>query len=166
MSGRATNNVVAPLRPISKISIAGGAALGAAIAFIGLRALIVGGFPILFAIVLLVLGGLGMGLGWLAWNGKRAAWAVLAAMWGVLAFASFFATPKIFNLPKLEAATVEMELKLGRKAAEKKIDDENLIIRLENLAACTLFALPFGLLCAGLLTGGRDFERVTERRGE
>lgn len=166
MTVRATKSGVSALRPVSQAAVVGGAVVGAALAVIGVRALIVGGFPMLFGLTLLVIGVLGVVLGLAAWRGLRPAWAVLAATWGVLAFCAFFATPKVIDLPKLEAATVEMELKLGRKKAEAEIEERNLVIRLQNLAACSLLALPFGLLCAGLLVGSRDWEPVTPRRTE
>jgi hypothetical protein len=52
-----------------------------------------------------------------------------------------------------------MELKMGREAAEEKVDDRNLVIRAQNIAVCTLFALPFALLCFGLVSGGRELEK-------
>lgn len=166
MTDRATKSGVSALRPVSQAAVIGGAVVGAVLAVIGVRALFVGGFPTLFGCSLAVIGLLGIVLGLAAWRGIRPAWAVLAATWGVLAFCAFFATPKVFDLPELEAATVEMELKLGRKGAEAEIEERNLVIRLKNLAACALLALPFGLLCAGLLVGSRDWEPVTPRRSE
>jgi hypothetical protein len=161
MSERARKNgviVLPPMGTVSQVALVLGAIVGALLLAIGVRVMIVGGFPTLFGVALAVLGALGLALGAAARLGKRPAWAVLIAMWLVLAICAFFAAPKIVDLPKLESATVEMELKLGRKKAEEVIEERNLIIRLQNLGACTLFALPFALLCAGLLAGGRDFE--------
>lgn len=140
------------------VSVIGSAAMGLALLVVGVRALVTGNTPTLLGATITVLGVLGIGLGGATWYGKRAAWAILAATWGVIAFCAFFAAPKLVDLPKLEQVTIEMELKMGRKAAEEKVDDRNLVIRAENIAVCTLFALPFALLCAGLLAGGRELE--------
>ena len=156
--------LVPAMRPVSLISLVAGGVVGLVLAALGLSSIWNGGFPLLFGVTLTVLGALAITLGVVAGKGKRQAWAVLVAMWGVLAFCAFFAAPKVVDLPKLESATVEMELKMGRKKAEQTIDERNLVIRLQNLGACTLFALPFALLCAGLVSGGRDFETVASRR--
>lgn len=158
-AARASNRIVPAPRPITQYALAGSAVLGLALTFVGLRALLTGSFPTLFGITLTVLGVAGVGLAALSWKGQRAAWAMLTATWAVVAFCAFFATPKVVELPQLKQVTVDLELTLGREKAEAKIDSENLLIRLQNLAACTLFALPFGLLSAGLAVGGRDFER-------
>src|SRR5262245_41371027 len=120
MSERATKNGVLivelpKLRPVSLVGVFGSMVMGAVLALAGARVLLEGSFPTLFGITLLALGSLGIVLGLLARMGKRPAWAVLVAMWCVMGFCAFFATPKIVKLPKLESATVEMELKLGRK---------------------------------------------------
>ncbi len=150
--------VLPAMRPGTQFALIAGAVVGAILLFIGLRIVLVGGFPTLFGVSLAVLGLLGLALGAAARLGKRPAWAILAAMWGVLAFCAFFAAPKVVDLPKLESATVQMELELGRKKAEQIIEDRNLVIRLQNLGACALFSLPFTLLCAGLMFAGREFE--------
>ncbi len=154
----------APLRPTTQIAVAGSAAMGLALTAIGVRSLVNGSTlgPPLLGITLLAIGALGIGLGAAAWYGRRAAWAILAATWGVIGFCAFFAAPKLISLRQLETVTIEMELQMGRAKAEDKVDSENLIIRLENLAVCTLFALPFGLLCSGLVAGGREFERRSD----
>lgn len=153
------------LRPTTLLSLVGGAVVGLVLFVIGMKALLFGGFPPLFGVTLSVIGVLGVVLGAVAAiHARRPAWAALAALWGVLSFCAFFAAPKVIDLPKLKSATVEMELTLGRQKAEEKIDAENLKIRFSNLAVSVLFALPFGLLCAGLVSGGRDFERTDKRR--
>ena len=141
------------------VSVAGSAALGLALTILGVRSLVTGGWPTLLAVTLTVIGVLGIALGAATWYGRRAAWAMLAATWGVVGFCAFFAAPKLVHLPKLEQVTIEMELKMGRKAAEEEVDGRNLVIRSENLAVCTLFALPFALLCIGLVVGGRELEK-------
>jgi hypothetical protein len=141
------------------VAVAASAVMGAMLAIVGVRALFVGSMPTLLAIAFVVLGALGVALGAATWYGKRAAWAILAATWGVVGFCAFFAAPKLVHLPRLESVTIEMELKMGRKAAEEKVDDRNLVIRAQNLAVCSLFALPFALLCVGLVTGSRELER-------
>lgn len=141
------------------IAVAASAVVGALLAIVGVRALVIGSMPTLLGIAFLVLGALGVALGAATWYGKRAAWAILAATWGVVGFCAFFAAPKLVNLPRLESVTIEMELKMGRKAAEAKVDDRNLVIRAQNLAVCSLFALPFALMCVGLVAGSRELER-------
>ncbi|HUQ05467.1 MAG TPA: hypothetical protein VM261_23355 [Kofleriaceae bacterium] len=141
------------------VAVAGSAAMGLALVVVGVRALANGSYPTLLGITLTLIGVLGIALGAATWYGRRAAWAILAATWGVVGFCAFFAAPKLVSLPKLEQVTIEMELKMGRKAAEEKVDDRNLVVRAQNLGVCTVFALPFVLLCAGLLTGGRELEQ-------
>jgi hypothetical protein len=148
---------------LTLVSIGGSALAGAVLEVLGIQVLITGSFPTLFGIALMMIGGLAMWMAGAAYLGKRPAWAGLVALWGVLAFCAFFATPKVVELEQLQKVTVEMELKLGRKKAEQKVDDENMMIRLQNLGACALFALPFGLLCAGLAFGGREYEPRVER---
>jgi hypothetical protein len=148
---------------LTLMSIGGSALAGAVLEVLGIQVLITGSFPVLFGISLIIIGGLAMCMAGAAYLGKRPAWAGLVALWGVLAFCAFFATPKVVDLEQLHKVTVEMELKLGRKKAEQKVDDENMAIRLQNLGACALFALPFGLLCAGLAFGGREYEPRVER---
>jgi hypothetical protein len=157
-AARASNSAVSTLTPRTQAAVVGSAALGLALAGVGFYSLVTGSFPPLLSIVLTAIGLLGLTLGGAAWHRRRAAWAILAAMWGVVGFCAFFAAPKMVALPQLEQVTIEMELALGRKKAEAKVDDRNLIIRLQNFGACALFALPFGLLCAGLTAGGREFE--------
>lgn len=144
----------------TQVAVAGSAVLGLALAIVGVRALVTGGWTPLLGVTITVIGVIGVALGAATWYGKRAAWAVLAATWGVVGFCAFFAAPKLIDLPKLEQVTIEMELKMGRKAAEEKVDDRNLVIRAQNLGVCTVFALPFVLLCAGLLSGGRELEKT------
>jgi hypothetical protein len=141
------------------VAVAGSAVMGLALTIVGVRGLVAGGHPPLLGITIAFIGVLGMTLGAATWYGKRAAWAILAATWGVVAFCAFFAAPKLVTMPKLEAVTIEMELKLGRKVAEEKVDDRNLVIRAQNLGLCTAFCLPFVLLCAGLVAGGRELEK-------
>jgi hypothetical protein len=141
------------------VAVAGSVVAGLLLTVIGVRALVTGGYAPLLAITLTVLGILGITLGAATWYGRRAAWAILAATWGVVGFCAFFAAPKLVELPKLEQVTIEMELKMGRKAAEEKVDDRNLVIRAQNLGLCTAFCLPFVLLCAGLVAGGRELEK-------
>jgi hypothetical protein len=141
------------------IAVVASVATGAMLAIVGARALVVDSMPTLLGIAFLVLGALGVALGAATWYGKRAAWAILAATWGVVGFCAFFAAPKLIHLPRLESVTIEMELQMGRKAAEAKIDDRNLVIRAENLAVCSLFALPFALMCVGLVAGSRELEK-------
>lgn len=141
------------------VSVAGSVMLGLALVVIGVRELLNGGFPPLLGTTITIIGVLGIALGAATWYGRRAAWAILAATWGVVGFCAFFAAPKLVDLPKLEQVTIEMELKLGRKVAEEKVDDRNLVIRAQNIAVCTVFALPFALLCIGLITGGRELEK-------
>lgn len=163
MTERATNSAVPRLSSLTQTSIVGSGLAGAILAVVGVMALIEGEFAMLFGITLITIGLLGLALAGAAYLGKRPAWAVLVALWGVLGFCAFFATPKVVDLPKLEAVTMEMEQKLGRKKAAEKVEDANLEIRLQNLATCTMFALPFALLCAGLAYGGRDYEPRVER---
>jgi hypothetical protein len=141
------------------VAVAGSAVLGLALTIIGVRALVTGGWTPLLGFTITAIGVMGVALGAATWYGRRAAWAILAATWGVVGFCAFFAAPKLVALPKLEQVTIEMELKMGRKAAEEKVDDQNLVIRAQNIAVCTVFSLPFVLLCAGLLTGGRELEK-------
>jgi len=152
---------VAPIKLTTQtlVAVAGSAVMGLALVIVGARALVTGSFPPLLGIVITTIGLLGIGLGAATWYGRRAAWAILAATWGVVGFCAFFAAPKLVSLPKLEQVTIEMEIKMGRKAAEEKVDDRNLIIRAENMGVCTIFALPFVLLCAGLVAGGRELEK-------
>jgi hypothetical protein len=153
--------VAAPIKLTTQtlVAVVASGAMGVFLTIVGARALVIGSMPPLLGIVFVILGVLGITLGAATWYGKRAAWAILAATWGVVGFCAFFAAPKLTNLPKLESVTIEMELQMGRKAAEEKIDDRNLVIRAENLAVCTLFALPFALLCFGLVAGSRELER-------
>ena len=163
MSGNAKKPGMQRFKPMTHLSIIGSGVAGAVLEVLGLQALITGNFPPLFAIALMMIGGLAMWMAGAAYLGKRPAWAGLVALWGVLAFCAFFATPKVVDLEQLKKVTVELEAKVGRQKAEAKIDDENVMIRLQNLAACTLFALPFALLCAGLAYGGREYEPRVER---
>lgn len=163
MTEHARNTGVPRLSSLTQMSIAGSALAGAVLAVVGVMALIEGDFVKLFGTTLITIGLLGIALAGAAYLGKRPAWAVLVALWGVLGFCAFFATPKVIKLEKLKPVTMELEQKLGRAKAAQKIEDENLSIRLENLATCTMFALPFGLLCAGLAYGGRDYEPRVER---
>ncbi len=142
-----------------QVAVIGSAAVGAALLVVGVRGLVTGSWTTLLGLTLSVIGFLGVALAYGTWTGKRAAWAMLAATWGVIGFCAFFGAPKLIDLPKLEQVTIEMEIKLGRKQAEEKVDSRNLIIRLQNLAVCTIFSLPFGLLCAGLIAGSRELEK-------
>lgn len=148
---------------LTLVSIGGSALAGAVLEVLGFQALVTGSFPMLFAIALMMIGGLALLMAGAAYLGKRPAWAGLVALWGVLAFCAFFATPKVVELEKLQKVTVELEAKVGRQKAEAQVDEENVMIRLQNLGACALFALPFGLLCAGLAMGGREYEPRVER---
>lgn len=141
------------------VSVVGSAVLGLGVAIAGVSQLMSGEHSPLLGVTLTLIGVLGITLGAATWYGKRAAWAILAATWGVVGFCAFFAAPKLVDLPQLEAVTIEMELKLGRKAAEEKVDNRNLVIRAKNIAVCTIFALPFALLCIGLVSGGRELEK-------
>ncbi len=151
----------APLKLTTQtaVAVAGSAVVGLALVIVGVRALVTGAHPPLLGVTLAVIGVLGVALGGATWYGRRAAWAILAATWGVVAFCGFFAAPKLVELPKLEQVTIEKELKMGRKAAEDEVDSRNLVIRAQNIAVCTLFALPFALLCFGLVAGGRELEK-------
>ncbi len=158
---RASKEAVPPLSLRTQVAVIGSGVMGVALTIVGVHALIAGGMPLLLAITLIAIGLLGVALGAAAWRRRRGAWAILAATWGVVAFCAFFGAPKIVAMPQLEAATVELELKLGRQKAEAQVADKNVWIRLSNLGLCTMFALPFGLLCAGLASGGREFEGRT-----
>lgn len=151
----------APLKLTTQtlVAVAGSAVLGLVLVIVGVRGLVTGGYPPLLGVTLAVIGVLGVTLAGATWYGRRAAWAILAATWGVVGFCAFFAAPKLVELPKLEQVTIEMELKKGRKVAEDEVDSRNLVIRAKNIAVCTLFALPFGLLCFGLVAGGRELEK-------
>jgi hypothetical protein len=140
-----------------------GALLGsamAAVAFIGLGifGFLDGDLPRLFNITLLVLGGVALILVERAWRRRRAPWAYLVAMWGVIAFCAFFTAPEVLDLEQLKQVTIDLELKHGA-AAKDMIADENLKIRAVNLGMCILFAAPFVALCISLVRGRRDYER-------
>jgi hypothetical protein len=151
------------LSSLTLVSLGGSALAGAVLEVLGIQVLITGSFPPLFGVALMLIGGLAVLMAGAAYFGKRPAWAGLVALWGVLAFCAFFAAPKVVELPQLKKVTVELEVKLGRKKAEQQVDDENMMIRLQNLGACAAFALPFALLCAGLARGGREYEPRVER---
>ena len=150
-----------PGRPsgVHQLPIAASGALGLLLGVFGVRSLLAGHMLWLFGAALILIGAVAVVLAVRAWQGRRASWALLVALWGVVGFCAFFAAPKVVSLDKLKQVTPEMELKLGREKAEAQIDSENLGIRLTNLAVCTLFAAPFVAACAGLAVRGRDFDR-------
>jgi len=159
---RATNRVMATLsRPITRVATVSSAVVAAALLVAGAYQMVTGGMPFLFGLTLFAIGAIGVALAWGTWQARRAPWAFLVGLWGVVAFCAFFATPKVDTLPirKLEVVTVEMELTMGHDKAEAEIADRNLFIRLSNLGLCLALAAPFGLMCAGLATGAREFER-------
>jgi hypothetical protein len=149
-----------PLSPVTNASLLGSAVAG--LAFIGLGAYgaIATERPWLFCFTLIILGVIAVGLAARAFRGRRAPWAFLIAIWGMVAFTAFFTAPKVLSLDKLEQVTVDLELKHGRDKAVDIVADDNLRIRAVNLGMCVLFAAPFAALCAGLARGRRDFERT------
>lgn len=117
--------------------------------------------PWLFSLVLVIIGALGVVLGERALRGRRAPWAYLIAMWGVVGFCGFFTAPEVLSLRKLQQVTVEMELKHGVEKAKELVADENLKIRAINFGLCVAFAAPFAGLCISLVRGRRDYEHRT-----
>jgi len=160
---RATNpGMATPTRPITRVATVSSAVVGALLLGSGLFICVAGDLPFLFGLTLVAVGTLAGTLSWGTWSGRRPAWAFLVVLWGVVAFCAFFTTPKVEALPmrKLEQVTIEMEMTMGHDKAEAEVADRNLFIRLSNLGLCLALAAPFGLLCAGLATGGREFERT------
>jgi hypothetical protein len=147
------------LSPVTNASLLGSAVAGVAFAGLGLYGLFATDLPWLFCAALLAIGGLALVLAQRALQRRRAPWAYLVAMWGVVAFCAFFTAPKVLALEKLQQVTVELELKHGRDKAGDVVADENLRIRAVNLGLCLLFAAPFVGLCVGLARGRRDYER-------
>jgi len=144
---------------VTQAALLGSAVVGAVFVALGLYGFVATGLPGLFCFTLLAIGGLGLVLAERARHRRRAPWAYLIAMWGVVAFCGFFTAPQVLSLQKLQQVTVELELKHGHDKAAGLVSDENLKIRLINLGLCTLFAVPFVGLCVGLARGRRDFER-------
>ena len=133
--------------------------MGAAFVGVGLYDFVASSLPGLFCFTLVAIGGLGLTLAERARHRRRAPWAYLIAMWGVVAFCGFFTAPQVLSLPKLEQVTVELELKYGHDKAADRVSDDNLEIRGINLGVCALFAAPFAGLCIALSRGRRDYER-------
>lgn len=161
--GRANTRTVPQPPPLSSATLAG--LLGSAIAgatFIGLGGygFVATGLPGLFCFVLVLIGALGLALAGLARQRRRAPWAYLIAMWGVVAFCAFFAAPQVMALDKLQQVTVELELAHGRAKAGDLVSDANLKIRAVNLGMCLLLTAPFVVLCVGLVRGRRDYEQA------
>jgi hypothetical protein len=151
--------VAQPLSPVTSASLLGSALAGVIFLFLGGYGLAATELPWLFCACLLAIGGLALVLSQRAFHRKRAPWAYLIAMWGVIAFCAFFTAPKVLSLEKLQQVTVELELKHGRDKAVGIVADENLRIRAVNLGMCLLFAAPFVVLCVGLTRGRRDYDR-------
>lgn len=147
-----------PLLPVTQAALLGSAVVGAAFVALGFYGYVATGLPGLFCFALLAIGALGLALAERARHRRRAPWAYLIAMWGVVAFCAFFTAPQVLSLRKLEQVTVELELKHGHDKAASLVSDENLEIRAINLGLCTLFAVPFVGLCVALSRGRRDFE--------
>ena len=149
-----------PLSPVTNASLLGSAVAGLAFIGLGAYAAIATDRQWLFCFALIAIGVIALVLVERAFRRRRAPWAFLIAMWGVVSFCAFFTAPKVLALDKLEQVTVEMELKHGRDKAVDMVSDDNLRIRAVNLGMCILFAAPFAALCVGLSKGRRDFERV------
>lgn len=147
------------LSPPTQLALLGSGVVGAAFLSLGVFGLIATSLPNLFCVALLAIGGLALGLALLARQRRRAPWAYLLAMWGVVAFCAFFTAPKVLDLPKLKQVTIELELEHGVDQAKAIVSDDNLQIRAMNLGLCILFAAPFVGLCIALGRGRRDFER-------
>lgn len=148
-----------PLSPSTQLGLLGSALVGVVFLALGGYGLAATELPDLFCVALLVLGALGLVLSERARHGRRAPWAYLIAIWGVVAFCAFFTAPKVLDLEKLKQVTVELELKHGRDKAGDIVADDNLQIRALNLGLCALFAAPFVGLCIALGRGRRDYEQ-------
>ena len=144
---------------MTQAALLGSAMVGAAFVALGFYTSLATELPGLFCFTLFAIGGVAVALSERARYRRRAPWAYLIAMWGVVAFCGFFTAPQVLSLRKLEQVTVELELEHGRQKAAAIVSDDNLRIRAMNLGLCTLFAAPFVGLCIGLSRGRRDFER-------
>ncbi len=144
---------------MTQAALLGSAVVGAAFIGLGFYGFVATGLPGLFCFTLLAIGALGLVLAERARQRRRAPWAYLIAMWGVVAFCGFFTAPQVLSLRKLEQVTVDLELKHGHDKAAALVSDDNLEIRAINLGLCTMFAAPFIGLCIGLARGKRDYER-------
>lgn len=143
---------------MSQIALIGSAAVGLALVVLGVFGVVAGSLPHLFCVTLVVLGGLGIALSERASHRRRAPWAYLVAMWGVVAFCAFFTAPEVLELEKVKQVTVDLVILHGPEKARDLVADENVTIRVVNLGACLLFAAPFVALCVCLARGRRDFE--------
>ncbi|HVV88467.1 MAG TPA: hypothetical protein VHE35_35735 [Kofleriaceae bacterium] len=144
---------------MTQAALLGSAVAGVLFVGLGVYGVFATDLPHLFCFSLIVIGALGLVLAERAGRRRRAPWAYLVAMWGVVAFCAFFTAPKVLSLPKLRQVTVELELQHGRDKAIDLVSDENLRIRATNLGLCVLFAAPFAGLSFALARGRRDYER-------
>lgn len=146
---------------MTQLALLGSAIVALALVVLGIYHLVMDDMQKLFGITVVVLGALALVLAERASRRRRAPWAYLIAMWGVISVCAFFAVPELLHLDKLKQVTVELELKHGPIKAREIVDDENVQIRLLNLGYCLSCALPFAGLCYALARGRRDYEQAT-----
>lgn len=83
---------------MTEAALLGSAVVGAVFVVLGLYGFVATGLPGLSCFTLLAIGGLGLVLAERARHRRRAPWAYLIAMWGVVAFCGFFTAPQVLSL--------------------------------------------------------------------